>query len=338
MKELLSFKEVAPLVVEAVAQPKAARNLSIRHIGRTRSATSARKKGHPANHCPKKSKGSKSDDDKSLASTASSVKKMTKEFKSMKKAFTTVNTQLEKMKEDESDISESEGEEESSHFQFGFAQLEQEFEPRIAQLFKQANSSKLKLDLTEVILLDSQSTMDLFCNRSLVESTFDSGSSVRLKSNGGTMVITRKAKIAGYHKSVWFSTRAITNIIALSNLIKQYRVTYDSKELSFVVHRESAGKPNMEFRMHESGLHYYDPRTSKDYTFVSKESDNWPRLCQHCLGEQSRFHQETDKGCRGRTDSVHGAELPIHEGFQVDDSQQPDQELSSDSRGCRCCP
>jgi hypothetical protein len=34
-----------------------------------------------------------------VASTASSVKKLKKDFKSMKKAFTTVNTQLEKLKE-----------------------------------------------------------------------------------------------------------------------------------------------------------------------------------------------------------------------------------------------
>jgi hypothetical protein len=31
----------------------------------------------------------------------------------------------------------------------------------------------------------------------------------------------------------------------------------------FVVHRESAGKPNMEFRIHESGIHYYDLRNDE---------------------------------------------------------------------------
>jgi hypothetical protein len=49
----------------------------------------------------------------------------------------------------------------------------------------------------------------------------------------------------GYNKTVWFSTRAITNIIALSNLIDQYHVTYDSDDLMFLVHRESESKPNM---------------------------------------------------------------------------------------------
>ena len=59
----------------------------------------------------------------------------------------------------------------------------------------------------------------------------------------------------------------------MSNVIKQYRVTYDSDEQMFVVHRESTNKPNMEFRMHESGLHYYDPRND-EFTFVNTVSGN----------------------------------------------------------------
>jgi hypothetical protein len=50
------------------------------------------KKGHPANKCPKKSNND--DDEKSVASAARSVKNLKKDFKSIKKAFTTVNTQL----------------------------------------------------------------------------------------------------------------------------------------------------------------------------------------------------------------------------------------------------
>jgi hypothetical protein len=101
-----------------------------------------------------------------------------------------------------------EGEEES-HFQVNqalqFAQLDKKFEPRIAKLFKQAGSS-IKLDLKEVIFLNSQSTMDLFCNTALVSNISKSRSNMQLKSNGGTMVVTRKATMEGYNKTVWFST------------------------------------------------------------------------------------------------------------------------------------
>jgi hypothetical protein len=116
--------------------------------------------------------------------------------------------------------------------------------------------------------------MDLFCNAALVSNIIKSRSNMRLKSNGGTMVVTRKAMMEGYNKTVWFSIRAITNIIAIRNLIDHYRITYDSENLMFVVHRDSESKPNMEFKMHKSGLHYYAPRKEHHVTFVNTVSEN----------------------------------------------------------------
>jgi serine protease inhibitor ecotin len=85
-----------------------------------------------------------------------------------------------------------EGDEKASHFQMDealqFAQVDKGFKPRIMELFKQNHGSKIKLDLREVILLDIQSTMDLFCNSATVGKNNKSASSMILKSNGGTMV------------------------------------------------------------------------------------------------------------------------------------------------------
>ena len=78
--------------------------------------------------------------------------------------------------------------------------MNQEFKPRITNLFNQAQDFDNKVDLREIILLDSQSTMDLFCNPELVADTFKSIRSVRLKRNGGTMVVNHKSKMVGYHK------------------------------------------------------------------------------------------------------------------------------------------
>jgi hypothetical protein len=92
-------------------------------------------KGHPASHCPK---ADNNDDEKSHAS-AKSIKKLMKEIKTMKKAF----TQL-KVTEETSSVSECSTDKEDLHFQIGlqFAQIECEFEPRIARLFKQAHQTK----------------------------------------------------------------------------------------------------------------------------------------------------------------------------------------------------
>ena len=98
---------------------------------------------------------------------------------------------------------------------------------------------------------------------------------MQLRTNAGTMLVNHRATIPGYKKKVWFSTRAIADIVALTNLIQQYLITYDSNGLMFVVHREP-DKPHMEFRMHKSGLHYYDPRTRKNkrMLFINTVAEN----------------------------------------------------------------
>jgi hypothetical protein len=231
----------------------------------------------------------KSESAKSAKSQAKNVRQFAKDLKSIKKAF----TQLQQMQEVDSDISDSDESQGASHFpqflhgdfpteasamtlnysHFTFTQVEKEFERSVAKLFKQSQGKTIELDLREVILLDSQSMMDLFCNRALVMRTYNSDMSMKLKSNGGTMVVTKKAEVAGYHAPVWYDKHAITNILALRTVIKQYRVTYNSDEKMFVVHRDSAGEPNMEFRMHESGLHIYDPRTEA-LMFITTVSGN----------------------------------------------------------------
>jgi hypothetical protein len=243
-------------------------------------------KDHPANHCPKSVKAKKTDDnddddDDDAASAAQSVNKLKKDFKKMSKAFTTVNAKLEQLKESESDLSD---EEEASHFQhdedgvlaFQFAQLEAKFEPRISSLFKQSHGNKIALDLKEIMLLDSQSTMDLFCSPKFADKIHKSATNMRLKSNGGPMMVGHKAKHPGHVNKAWFDTVAITNVMALLNdVIQQWCVTCDSNEMMFVVHREPE-KPNMEFRMHSSGLHCYDPCTekSKQMVFVNMVAEH----------------------------------------------------------------
>ena len=130
-------------------------------------------------------------------------------------------------------------------------------------MLNQSASIEIKLDLTQVILLDDQSTMELFCNESLVSMTFQSKTPMRLKINGRMMKVNHKATINGYKRPVWYSKDAITDTIALRNIICQYRVTYDSEESTFAVHHEEANKKNMEFRMHANRLHCYEPREEK---------------------------------------------------------------------------
>ena len=101
------------------------------------------------------------------------MEKLENSIKTINKNFRSVNTQLAQLKESNSELSYSDTEEDS-HFQhaesnvgrhsFRFAQLDAEFEHRISHLFKQSSKSRdaAQLDLRNVILFNSQSTMDFF--------------------------------------------------------------------------------------------------------------------------------------------------------------------------------
>ena len=94
------------------------------------------------------------------------------------------------------------------------------------------------------------------------------------------MYVNQKEKIPGYNKRMWFRRRDITNIISLKNLSEQYRVTYYINKHMLIVYREVTDLQNMEFLMHDSGLHYYEP-TNKDLVFlntVSKNKEGFSRI------------------------------------------------------------
>ena len=82
---------------------------------------------------------------------------------------------------------------------------------------------------------------------------------MKVQGNGDTLVFTRSTEMPGYKQDLWFIKDAITEIIALKNLINQYRVTYDSIDQLFMVHSYDQEKPNMELKMHEYGIHSYNP-------------------------------------------------------------------------------
>ncbi len=129
--------------------------------------------------------------------------------------------------------------------------------------------------MKQVILLDSQSTICVFCNKNLLANITKATSPLRLRSNGGTMLLSKEATIENYDQKVWYSADAITNILSLKNVKNQYRVTYDSDNKCFIVHQKQFGLPNMIFKQHSSGLHYYDPQIQQgNFTFVKTVKSN----------------------------------------------------------------
>ncbi len=127
----------------------------------------------------------------------------------------------------------------------------------------------------EVLLLDNQSTFDLCYNKKFASKIIKAENALQMTSNGGGLKITEKCKIPGYKYLVWYSKKAITNIICLNNLIKCYRVTYNSEvDTTFVVQRSAFGLPDMLFEMHPCGLNVCYPKNMGEFGFSQMVEDN----------------------------------------------------------------
>ena len=95
-----------------------------------------------------------------------------------------------------------------------------------------------------------------------------------ITSNGGQLSTNWQGNWKGYKPKVWFSHEAIANIVAVCNVKKYYRITYDSSDKNgFVVHRSEFGLPDMHFVEHSSGLHIYHP-TPEELAFLNTVEDN----------------------------------------------------------------
>ncbi len=180
----------------------------------------ARKKAAEDDENDKSSASAKSA--KMMKSNSKTMKSLEKDNCRLKKSVST----LQKCKEDDDlPISSAEG---LSHFQKAIKFLKESY-PKIALVLK--SSKSLDLDLRYVLLLDNQSMFDLCCNRGFMSRIKKASHALNMASNGGGLKITKQGKFPGYKFWVWFSKKAITNIIYLKNLVKIYRVTYDSKVL-----------------------------------------------------------------------------------------------------------
>ena len=123
------------------------------------------------------------------------------------------------------------------------------------------------------ILLDSQSTISVFNNPTMLSNIRPSCHEIRVLTNGGHQV----SNMIGEFKNlgtVWYNPKSIANILSLSEVRRVCRVTLDtSKESALCVHRIDGSL--MKFIEHQSGLFVYataDPAPA--YTLLETVAAN----------------------------------------------------------------
>jgi hypothetical protein len=114
---------------------------------------------------------------------------------------------------DDSSISSEEGD---VHFQYACATIAST-NLNVAMALKSPKA--WDLDLWSVWLLDSQSTFDLCCNPDFAAKMGKAEQVLNMSSNGGGLRITKECMVLGYEFWMWFTKRAMTNIICLKNII-----------------------------------------------------------------------------------------------------------------------
>ena len=83
-------------------------------------------------------------------------------------------------------------------------------------------------NMRDIILLDNQSEVSLFCNSKMVENIMQGAHQLQIITNGGKMTSTLQAtaSMADDHQ-VWFEEKAMMNILNFAKMENCYKVTYD---------------------------------------------------------------------------------------------------------------
>ena len=85
------------------------------------------------------------------------------------------------------------------------------------------------------LLLDNQSTIDLFCNAKLLKNIRHSNTHMNVWCNAGRRTTTMVGDLPGYG-TVWYDPESIANILSLKRVAEKYHVAFDSKHGgSFIV-------------------------------------------------------------------------------------------------------
>jgi hypothetical protein len=131
---------------------------------------------------------------------------------------------------------------------------------QVAKTSSALSGAKQEQEMKKWIMLDSESTVDLFCNPEFVTDVTTVHETLQLKTSAGVLTTNKKATVPDYGQ-VWYHEDAMTNIFSLASMTQKYRVTFDSsQDNEMVVHTD---KKPVRFALGPENLYYHKPTTNR---------------------------------------------------------------------------
>jgi Reverse transcriptase (RNA-dependent DNA polymerase) len=135
------------------------------------------------------------------------------------------------------------------------------------------------------VLLDSDSTVSIFCNADLLTDIHEVDEPLYLETNGGGYQVSTQMGTIKDFGPVWYNPESIANVLSLAQVRLVRRVTMDTDvQPAFHVHKLD-GTGSTVFTEHESGLYLYDASTNVD------KHSKAPVVAYSCL--QTVAHNKT---------------------------------------------